>query len=338
MKKIVRVGIIGLGSMGRLHFNCYGKHDGAQVVAVCDTNQSKLAGDWSSVGSNLGASGEDKIDMSGIATYTDYAELLQDDSLDIVDVCLPTPFHADVTTAALQSGHNVLCEKPMALNDEECARVQEAQKASGKQLLIGHCLRYWPHYVKAKEIIDGGEYGRVRYARFHRSSGTPQWSWNNWYQNGGMSGGAVLDMHIHDADAALWWFGKPQSITADGILHEDGLQVAVDALWRYDNGLLAYLHCHWDDNGGGFRHAFHVEMERGTIVMEGLTNTFEIRTEDGVQNLEVASEGGHLFEIHDFVDCIAAGREVERITPADSRLAVETVREEIRQIEEKSKR
>lgn len=338
MSDKVKVGIIGLGSMGALHFKCYGRHENAEVVAVCDSDKSKLSGDWSGIGSNLEGAGAGTVDMEGIATYENYADLLKDESLDIVDVCLPTPFHAEVTIAALNSGHNVFCEKPMAMNDEECARVQEAQQASGKQLMIGHCLRYWPHYVKAKEIIDSGEYGRIRYARFHRSSGTPQWSWHNWYQQADMSGGCVFDMHIHDADAALWWLGKPATIEADGLLREDGLQMKVDALWHYDNGVVANLHGGWDDNGGEFRHAFHVEMERGTIALDSLGDIFEIRTKDGNTQLEASDELGHLFELHDYVDCIAAGRDVTRITPADSRLAVQTVREEMRQIAEKAKR
>ena len=76
--------------------------------------------------------------------------------------------------------------------------------------MIGHCLRFWPQYVKASEIMQSGEYGRVLYAELHRFSPAPVWSDSNWYMKSEQSGG-VLDMHIHDIDVALWWFGRPET-------------------------------------------------------------------------------------------------------------------------------
>ena len=114
----------------------------------------------------------------------------------MVDVCLPTDLHAEVTVAALEAGKHVLCEKPMALTVAECDRMVAAAKASGRFLMIAHCIRFWPEYIALKEIVDSGQYGKVTSALFRRISGLPKWS--EWFPNPQRSGGAILDLHIHD--------------------------------------------------------------------------------------------------------------------------------------------
>ena len=115
--------------------------------------------------------------------------------------------------------------------------------------MVGHCLRYWPHYVKAREILHSGEFGAAVYASLSRSSFAPMWSGTNWYMQSAASGG-VLDMHIHDIDIALWWFGEPASISTTGYAPY-GLAMMIDSTWRYGTGLTAHLHAGWDRNGGG---------------------------------------------------------------------------------------
>ncbi len=338
---MIKVGLIGIGGMGRMHYNCYNNNPDAKIVAMCDVDERKLQGDWSSIGLNIETEGSDIVDLSGIKTYSDYNELINDPDVQLVDICLPTPQHAQVTIAALKAGKDVLCEKPMAFTEAECAQMEEALAQSGRQLLIGHCLRYWPHYVKAKEIIDSGEHGKVLTARFHRAGGTPWWSWENWLATGPRSGGAVLDMHIHDVDTALWWFGEPQSITADGLVIGD-LPVSVEAIWRYANGPLVQLYGSWDNNGGPFQYGFKVVMEKATLVHDPATgvNNLQLikggKDGDESQEIEVADDLAYQKEIDDYVACLNEGRKLERVTPQASRLSVATIWEELRQIEEKN--
>ncbi|MDQ3812425.1 MAG: Gfo/Idh/MocA family oxidoreductase [Armatimonadota bacterium] len=334
---MINVGLIGIGGMGRMHFNCYRNNPHARVVAICDVDEPKRQGDWSSIGLNVDTSQSGFVDLSGIKVYENYTDLIADAEVRLVDVCLPTPLHAPVSIAALRAGKDVLCEKPMAMNVEECTAMQEAAQESGRQLMIGHCLRYWPQYVKAQEIIAGGEYGQVLYARFHRSGSTPLWSWNNWLTTGSQSGGAVLDMHIHDADTALWWFGRPEQVVADGIIVDD-LPMTVDATWRYESGPLVFLHGGWDNNNVPFRYTFKVVMERGTVAYNSLTDgsALQLFQDQGSCEIPVGNELAYQNEIDDFIACLVEGRRVERVTPESSRLAVATVQEELRQIYEKN--
>ncbi len=263
---MVNVGLIGIGAIGRLHFGCWKKSPQGRVVAIASRDPRKRAGDWAGGEFNLGDQASEKADLSGIAVYEHASALIADPNVQIVDICTSTPEHAPLAIAALRAGKHVICEKPMALSVADCVAVEKAVSDSGRQLMVGHCLRYWPHYVKAREMLASGEYGRALYAQFHRSGAVPGGSAGGWLMKPEASGG-VLDLHIHDIDVALWWFGRPGTIEAHGY-RRDGLPMIVDATWRYLDGPLVQLHGAWDPNGGAFRHAFRLIMERATLVYD----------------------------------------------------------------------
>ena len=158
------------------------------------------------------------------------------------------------------------------------------------------------------------------------------WSAGDWLMKSAESGG-VLDMHIHDVDVALWWFGRPQAITVSG-LAPGGLPMLIDAAWRYDGGPSVHLHGAWDRNGGAFRHAFRLVMEKGTLVHDIAVDAqaLTLWREGKAEPVPVAEASGYQAELDDFAECISAGRAPLRITPADSRLAVEIGLEELRQL------
>lgn len=336
---MINVGLIGIGAMGRMHFNCYQNNPDARLAAICDGDEAKLRGDWSSISLNLDDTKSELVDLSGIATYSKVEDILADPEIDLIDICLPTPLHAQITIAALRAGKHVLCEKPMAMNEEECNQMEAVAKETGKQLMIGHCLRYWPEYVITDEIIRSGEYGKVLSASFHRSSGMPMGSFNNWLATGSQSGGAVLDMHIHDVDTALWWFGEPDTMETDGVIWRD-LPLSADATWRYNNGPLVTLHGSWDPNGGPFRMAFRVVMEKASVLYDSATNAFQLLQAtaegDNSRDLKAPEDLAYQKEIDDFVECLNAGRTLERVTPQSSKLSVVVTRREMAQIAAKN--
>lgn len=338
MADTVKVGLIGVGGMGRTHFNCYRDNPRAQLVAVCDVDPARLTGDWAGANTNLGTD-RAGADLSHLAIDTDYHQLLARPDIDLVDICLPTYLHAPAAIDALHAGKHVLCEKPMALTPADCDAMSQAARTAGKQLMIGHCLRFWPQYVQAKQIIDGGEYGRPLHARFHRSGGTPWWSWQDWMPDVTKSGGAVLDLHIHDVDAALWWFGRPDRVVAQGTVI-DGLPTSVDTLWHYQNGPNVALYGAWDHNGGPFRYAFKVVLERATILCDSPTGVFRLiqggREGDDSRDLPVEEASAYAAEIDHLLDCILSGHPVIGPTADAGRLAVEVASEELRQVMEQA--
>lgn len=327
-----KIGLIGLGAMGRMHFECWLKSKHGIMVAVSDRNPELLGGKWRGLATNLGDQGPALVCFDDAALYPEVDALIADPNVEAVDICMPTPLHAPMAIAAMRAGKHVFCEKPMSLSLAECVEMERVAQETGRSLMVGHCLRYWPQYVKAQSMLASGEFGRPLYASFHRSSAAPAWSGDAWYLRGAESGG-VLDMHIHDIDVALWWFGRPQSISTTGLVTQ-GLPLVMDSVWRYDDGPTVQLHGAWDRNGGPFRHAFRLVMEKATLVHDLAVdaNALQLHRDGKTENVPCDEGSAYQAELDDFAACVAAGRPPERITPADSRLAVEIGLEEMRQI------
>ena len=332
MGTVKNVGLIGLGAIGRLHFDCWRKSTAAKLVAVSARDRRKLQGDWGGQEFNLGNQAAERIDMSDLATHALAEELIADPRVDIVDICMPTPLHAPLSIAALRAGKHVICEKPMALDLAECTAMANAARDAGRQLMIAHCLRFWPQYVKARELILGGGYGQLIHASLARTGALPAWSSEGWLMNASASGG-ILDMHIHDIDIALWWFGAPSTVSATGYLDGD-LPRIIDAIWRYPAGASVHLHSAWDRNGGAFRHAFQVVLERATLSYDlGANPDSLLIHENGVERaLPMEQDVAYQAELDGFAECVAKGEPMRRVPIADSRAAVEVGLEELRQL------
>src|SRR4051812_15578936 len=150
------IGLIGLGAIGRLHFDCWSKSPHGRVVAIASRDPRKRAGDWPASEFNLGDQASARVDLTGVAAYAEAAELFADPNVQIVDICTSTPHHAALTIAALRAGKHVVCEKPMSLSVDECRAMEAAVRETGRQLMVAHCLRYWPHYSKAQELLRSG--------------------------------------------------------------------------------------------------------------------------------------------------------------------------------------
>ena len=337
---MVKVGIVGLGFMGKMHFDCYQANRKARVVAIADVDPAKRAGDWSAIGGNIGDASGARVDLSGIKTYARAEDLIADPEVDLVDICLPTYLHARYTVAALEAGKHVMCEKPMALNRRECQKVKQAARKARGKMMVGHCIRFWPEYEVAKRIIDTGRYGQVLSATFRRVSPTPTWSWKNWLMKAPKSGGAALDLHIHDTDYILWLFGRPQKVVSlgtrrvtSGVDHivthyyypRRNLQVTAEGGWLMPEGL-------------PFEMGFTIVCEDGTL---------EYRSTSG-KGLQVFLPGGRILspkvppgdgysrELDYLLGCIERKRPVETVTPESSALSVLVVEREVESVKKRT--
>jgi predicted dehydrogenase len=330
---MLKVGLIGLGAIGRVHFDCWRKCAGAQLVAISARDPKKLAGEWAAQEFNLGDQSSDRVDLSGIATYREAGDLIADPNVEAVDICLPTRHHAPLTIAALRAGKHVFCEKPMALTVEECAAMIDAARAADRLLVIGHCLRYWPHYVHVREALTSGVYGSPLHASLFRMSALPKWSADGWLTNPAESGGVILDMHIHDIDIARWWFGEPDRIESNGSAR-DGLPLSVDALWHYTGGPAVHLHSAWDPNGGDFRHGFTVVFEKATLLYDLASESGALRLrQNGTEStIPLPNPAAHQAEIDDFAAQAVHRTRALRIPPGESLAAVRLAIEELRQV------
>ena len=170
--KRLDVAIVGFGFMGRTHYGVWRKLKNARVACVCDSNLAQIT---AKTKGNLDVADNSELPKT-VKVYGNFDDMLAAESLDVVDITLPTPLHAPMAIKALGRGLNVLCEKPMAVDAKTCDRMVAAEKRSKGKLMVAQCVRYWPEYRVLKEYVDSGRFGRVIAADFTRFSPAPAWN------------------------------------------------------------------------------------------------------------------------------------------------------------------
>lgn len=329
---MLRVGIAGLGFMGQTHVASLVKTPGAEVVALADVDPERRAGRFGEKIGNLETT-EDEIQLGDIRSYESPDGMLADDGVDAVCLCLPTDKHASASIAALEAGKHTFCEKPMALNVADGQRMIDASEKANRALQIGHCLRFWPEYVAADEIIRSGKYGRALAASFTRCGGQPNWAADGWFAAIERSGGALFDLHVHDADVAVWWWGRPAEIIAGGA-RVNGAPNLIHSRWVYEDGLSVQIESTWEPvPTAPFFYGLKVSLEHATLLYDSRNDAgLQLATEEGVEKIEVDTVTGHVREIEYFVDCVSNGKPITACAPASNLIAVECVCEEARQL------
>jgi predicted dehydrogenase len=318
---MLKVGLVGLGFMGRGHLACYTRLEQEAVpvklVAVCDVDPSRLDG-RDTVTGNIGTG--NSVDFSAYARYSDIDEMLQKEELDCVDIALPTFLHAKVAIAAMQSGCHVLCEKPMALSVEQCEQMMSVANTTGKMLMIAHCLRFWPAYEYLKDCVDSGRMGTVVSAYFFRGGSTPRWSWQNWMLSSQLSGGCLLDQHVHDVDTVNWLFGMPDAVTTNAVNVIEGSGYdAVSTRYIYAGGKVVCTEDDWTINGEfGFNMAYRVNFKHGSVHFSHDKVTVYPEVGGRIEP-ELPADDGYYREISYFIDCIVNGRSPARCSLASTR-------------------
>jgi predicted dehydrogenase len=316
---MTRVGIVGLGFMGKMHLRCYRELEDLIVAAICDADQERLTRTTGAAGNIEGA--QAPPDLTGVELYSDFDKMLKEAKLDAISITLPTYMHKDFTIKALEAGVNVLCEKPMALNLDHCRQMIQAAEKTGKILQIGHCIRFWPEYAKAKQLIDSGDYGQPLVASFTRLTSAPTWSWNNWLMNSARSGGALLDLHIHDADFIQYLFGMPKAVRSHATKGPSGDFDYVATQYLYNDEKIVAA------EGGfvmtpsfGFKMGFDIVLEKAAILFDSTRSpSFILRPAHRQPFTPKVEPGdGYSLEIAHFLKTVTGQNVPQMITPAQS--------------------
>jgi myo-inositol 2-dehydrogenase/D-chiro-inositol 1-dehydrogenase len=252
MVEPVRVGLVGLGRMGRFHAaNLAGRIPGARLVRVADSAEDVAR--------------ENASRLGGVGWSTHHEDFLENPEVEAVIVASPTHLHAEMVEAAAASGKYVFCEKPISHNLERTYDVIEAVREAGVGLQVGFHRRYDPDYRAAKEKIRAGHIGEVYLFRTTlRDMRSPGFG----YIRG--SGGFFADVTVHDFDAARWLVGEIIEVTAAGAaLSDPGFEEVGDIdnaviTLRFASGALGVI-----DNsrvaGYGYECSSEVLGHRGTL-------------------------------------------------------------------------
>ncbi len=324
---MIKVGLLGFGFMGVTHYQIYQNLPHVQVTGIFDVDPEKVQRGEIAAG-NIGDGGG-KPDLAGVKVTGKAEELINAADIDIIDICLPTFVHAEVAVKALNAGRHVFCEKPMALDPGECDRMLGARDKSRKNLMIGHCVRFWPEYALTRQLIREKRYGEVNSAFFRRLSPTPSWSYGNWLLREEKSGGALLDLHIHDIDYILNVFGQVSGVSSFAKQNAVSDQSGVDyVLTRYatESPALIVAEGGWHFNAPfPFNMSFHISCERATLEFDaGREKTLAVHTGEGRTEYPSHSNAtGWEEELKYFVNCVMEGKSVDLSPPEESKTAVE---------------
>ncbi|MFN8139273.1 MAG: Gfo/Idh/MocA family oxidoreductase [Fimbriimonadales bacterium] len=203
MKKL-GIGIIGSGGIAQsCHMPGYASiPEKCEILAVADTNPETAKA---------------AAEKFGVAKqFTDYKELLAMPEIDAVSVATPNAFHIQPSIDAFNAGKHVLLEKPMAMNADECRKIVQAQRQSGKLLQIGLNWRFSGAGRFMKSYIENGHMGEIYYARAMalRRRGVP--GWGVFIDKEKQGGGPLIDIGVHILDFVLFLMGHPKPISASG--------------------------------------------------------------------------------------------------------------------------
>ena len=206
MDKKVRIGIVGCGGIANgKHMPNLAKIPEVEMVAFCDIIPERAE------------KAAKKFGTEDAKTYTDYKELIKDETIDVIHVCTPNRSHSFISIDAMEAGKHVMCEKPMAKTYEEAKAMYEASVRTGKLLSIGYQNRQCGENLYAKAVCDSGEIGEIYYAKAVaiRRRAVPTWGvFLNEYEQGG---GPLIDIGTHALDLTLWMMNnyKPKMVVGN---------------------------------------------------------------------------------------------------------------------------
>ena len=328
------VGVVGLGFMGRTHLAAYKAANDAghanRLVAVCDSDPERRKGIAAAAGNmQTGASAERMFDPSHVRAYAKADELFADREVELVSICTQTPTHVELALAALAAGKHVLLEKPVALTSADAERLARAAAESKGLCMPAMCIRFWPAWAWVKHAIDAGRYGAVRSAVFRRLGTAPQWA-PGFYGDPKQSGGALFDLHVHDADFVRFCFGDAQSVTSTGSLEH------VTTLYRFAKGPAHVVaEGGWDHTPGfAFKMAYTVVFEHATLDYEfGRAHELVLAHEGKSMPVALEPLNGYDGEVRHLLDAIASGSRKLDATMADALAHTRMLEAERRSIE-----
>ena len=306
--------ICGAGFMGKTHAAAYQKLGIARVAGLIEENEES--------GKSFCAKFECK-------PYSSLAHAFTGGEIDIVDVCLPTFLHEQFALEALAAGKHVLLEKPMTLTLESAKRIVSAAKASKQAFMMGQVLRFWPEYVKAKQLLDSGALGKATLVSAYRLAQHPNWS--PWFSDAGKSGGGLYDLMMHDVDYVNHLFGPAKTVYAVGQKSPHGAWNDVTASFEFSSGANAVVESQFNMSGGyPFSMGLRVMGDVGTVEFK-FSAGFNLEDRDSAVNsfvlyanghdpsaVEIEHPDGYEEELKYFVDCVEKGIKPSTVTPDSS--------------------
>ena len=326
------VGVIGLGFMGRTHIAAYKNIAECTVIAVADRDVGRHTGVATPEGNLDTSSDQSVFDPDQVDIFESGIDLILKSGIDLVSITTPTPTHIELAQYAIDHGRHVIIEKPISLCRSEIIKLDEKARQAGVLVMPAHCMRFWPAWVWMKRAVSDKDYGEVLSASFIRTGAAPGWN-PDFYLDDDSSGGALVDLHIHDVDFILHLFGLPNSVLSRGTRRHvtteygfgpSGPKVCAEGGWLTDTSSPFTMKC-------------TIECERGVIDFD-LSRDPEIqvkRPDGSVDDHPEASEQGTGYdgEMAAMVHAVRSGATVPPVTLTDAADGMSIIEAELRSLE-----
>jgi len=318
----IRLGILGAGNIAKSHLQTLVKMEEFAVLGIADVYRPAA---------------EQRAQEFGLARiYESPDELLDDEAIDAVVICVPNKFHAPQTIRALRSGKHVMVEKPMGINAQAAKEILLAQRSSGNIVMVTHQRRWEPLNIQLKEQVSKGALGEIYHAKtgWMRRKGIP--GWGTWFtQKAESGGGPLIDIGVHMLDLTLYLMGNPKPVSVFGSTYAefgpkrkgigtwgkpnwDGFFDVEDlatALIKMENGSSLSLDVSWAVHTDTDNKAYIQLMgSEGGASIRGnsgklLTEKFDMPLDVDLNPAQDADEGVRVRMYKHFIECVREGKE-----------------------------
>lgn len=320
---MIKIGIVGIGGMGTVHYSNYKHIEGCRVVAaVCGSEQSR-----------------EKAKELGLTPYADIASMVRGEEIDVIDVCTPTYLHKQHVLESLGLGKHVIVEKPAALHKKDAEEMFAFAAEKGLLLFVAQVVRFAKESEILYDAVKSGKYGKPLDGYFARLAGRPQWIKGGWLFDKEKSGVLPFDLHVHDLDLIISLFGKPGrfSCTSCG-RPEAGIREQYRFNYTFEN-LNVTAEAAWFNVNYPFRASWRVYFEKALLENDGAKVTlYRPGEEPFVYDLEekvavstginLPATGMFYNELSHFMTCIEKGVSSDRVS-SDQIIAGVEIMEEI---------
>lgn len=317
MNKKVRFGLLGCGVISKIHVQGIANTEEAELVAVCDAVEANM---------------EEYASTYGARKYTDYAEMLKQDDIDIICICTPSGMHPEQTIQAAQAGKHVICEKPLAIKIEDIDRMIGACEKHGVLLSAIFPWRMSPTMRFVKKFIDDGGLGKLSLCSasikpFRAQKYYDQAGWRGtWAMDGG---GVLMNQGIHKVDLLQWLAGPVASLyaKADHVLRNIEVEDTAVTLLQFQHGGVGVIEA--STTAYQSPDTIHLHGEKGTITLtSGEITNFKLIDQEEVELPEFEPfkviPDGHRIQIRDMAIAVRDGGRPE-VTGLDGKHSLEII-------------
>ena len=309
MENVVKIGLVGAGGMGKVHYANYQEIAGAEVVAVVDAapNAVETAKQW------------------GLPLFKTITEMNAAVEVDMVDICTPTFLHHDMVMESLNCGKDTICEKPIALNYADAKEMLDTAESKGLHLYVAQVLQFTKEVEILHRVVESGELGKPLDAEFERLSACPNWALGGWLFDKNKSGLLYYDLHIHDLDVIVSVFGKPDSYRytscrGEGKTYPEQIRIDYDFGGTHVVGEAAWFNADipWTARWRVyFENGMLINDDKGLISYQFGREPIKYDTHDEVMistGINVPPCGWYYNELVHFLDCHRKGIDTPRVS------------------------